>query len=86
MGLHGVVCLVPSARGLRLAVRWSPPWSPVLACLWVAGLGVARGDGLLMLPTALVILGVITYVYRSYALTAAAQMRWHWVSGADRDD
>lgn len=80
MGLHGTVQLVQTPRGLRLAVRWSPPWSPVLACVWVAGLGVARGDGLVLLPTALVILGVIAYVYRQYALTGAAQMRWQWVS------
>ena len=86
MGLHGVVHLVPSPQGLDLDIRWSPPWSPVLACAWLAGLGITRGEGLIMVSVALVIVAVMAVVYRRFAFGAAAQMRWIWVSSLDPED
>jgi hypothetical protein len=82
MLLHGAVRLRDTEAGVRLDVRWSPPWSPLLALTWLGGLGVARGDGMLMVPVALVLLVVIAVLYRRFAVRAADELRWAWVSGS----
>jgi hypothetical protein len=85
MGLHGAVRLWNGPRGVHMVVRWSPPWSPLLAAAWFAGLGIVRHEAVVTLPLAcLLILGIL-YVYRTFALKAAAELRWAWVSGRDDD-
>lgn len=84
MGLHGSVRFLRTTRGdWQPEVRWAPPWSPVLAALWLAGLGAVRGEAWLTVPIALAMVAGVFFLYRSSALRAAAELRWHWVSGRD---
>lgn len=81
MGLHGVVGLVRTPRGIQLPVRWSPPFTPFLALVWFAGLGVFRGQGLITVPIAVLIMAAAILLYRQSALRAAKELRWAFVSG-----
>lgn len=83
MGLHGVVGLVRGPRGIHLPVRWAPPWTPFLALLWFAGLGVLRGQGLITVPIALLIMAALVLLYRQAALRAARELRWSFIRGED---
>lgn len=83
MGLRGVLGLVRSARGIHLPVRWSPPFTPFLALLWFAALGFARGQGLITIPIAGLIMAALIVVYRQAALRAARELRWAFVSGEE---
>ncbi len=86
MGLHGSVRFLRTRRGdWQPEVRWSPPWSPVLAALWLVGLGAARGEAWLTLPIALAMVAGVFVLYRRSALRAAAELRWRWVSGRDEE-
>lgn len=79
-GLHGAIRMSKSPQGVRLAVRWSPPWSPLLAAGWLAGLGLVRGEGLFTVPIAAMIVLAVLFVYRQAAVRAARELRWAWVS------
>lgn len=81
LGLHGVVLLTPTTRGVALEVRWAPPWTVAAALLWFAGLGVARGQGLVTVPVALGLLGIGFVLYRDAAARAARELRWAFVRG-----
>ncbi|MFT7519859.1 MAG: hypothetical protein ACI9MC_002003 [Kiritimatiellia bacterium] len=81
MGLHGVVQADGPAGDVRLNVRWAPPWTPLLAMVWFAGLGVARGQGHLTLPVAALLCAGILVGYRLVAVRAAAELRWAFVRG-----
>jgi hypothetical protein len=87
MCLRGAVRLVRTRGAIRLAVTWSPPWSPLLAAAWLAAMGFRQDQGLLMVSVAgLMVLGILA-IYRSAALRAAAELRWAWVQGdGDTED
>jgi hypothetical protein len=80
-GLHGAVRFVPERDRVRLEVVWAPPWSPVVAALWLGILGAARGEGLLMVPLAVVMIVGLVAIFRGGARRAAAELRWAWVRG-----
>jgi hypothetical protein len=82
MGLHGCTELVGTVGSFRLNVRWAPPWTPLLALAWFAGIGLARGEGYLTVPVGVFLIGLIIWMYRSAALRAAAEIRWAIVSGS----
>ena len=80
-GLHGIVWLVPGAGGVGLDVRWAPPWSPLFAALWLALLGVARGEGQLTVPIAAMITGALAFIYWDRARRVAAELRFAFTTG-----
>ena len=81
-GLHGAIRLYRAAGGsVGLAVRWSPPWTLLLAAAWLVILGIARREPQITVPIAVVwVLGVLI-IYRQAALRAAAELRWAFVQG-----
>lgn len=81
-GLHGGVHLRPSSRGIVLEVRWSPPWTPLIAVGLLPAIGAARGMPLLATTVAVVVGVSLLLVYRAAAIQAAAELRWAWT----RDD
>lgn len=84
MGLHGAVTPVRGPGGrVALPVRWAPPWTPFLALLWFGALGVARGQGLLTAPVAVILIVVLALVYRRAAATAAGELRWAFVQAGE---
>lgn len=82
-GMHGVVFLTPSRKGVELDVRWAPPWTPLLAAVWLAGLGIAREEVQLTLPIAASVVLGIFILYGSRARQVAAELRWAFVRGDD---
>lgn len=79
-GLHGLVDLVADHQGrVQLMPRWSPPWTPIVAMMWFAGLGLSRGEGLLTVPLATLLVAAMLALYRQAALRAVAELRWAWV-------
>ena len=83
IGLHGAVILHRGPRGIELEVRWAPPWTLVLATIWLVALGIARGEAGLTVPVALVMIVGIVVVYGDRARRAAMELRWAFVSGAE---
>jgi hypothetical protein len=81
MGLHGVVVLAQGRQGVELEVRWAPPWTPLFAALWLAGLGAARGEGSTTIPIACCIAVGLFVVYFERARRIAAELRWSFVRG-----
>lgn len=82
-GLHGVVRFLPRRDGqIELDVTWSPPWMPFVAMAWLAGIGLARGDGMLSVPLAVLLSGVLYSLYYQTARRAARELRWAW-TGSD---
>ncbi len=80
MGLHGAIRLWRGPRGVHLLVRWSPPWSPLLAAAWLGGLGIVRREWWSVPVAAALVFGVL-YMYRIYAVRAAAELRYAFASG-----
>ena len=78
-GLRGVVRLRRSTRGVELDVRWSPPWTPLVAMGWLAALGVMRGQTQVTGPIAALLVLAMLLVYHQGALRAAAELRWAFV-------
>ena len=85
MGLHGLVNFEPTSRGVRLLVRWAPPWTPILAGMWFGVLGLWRGEGLLTVPVGALFVALILHGYRLAALKAAAELRWAFIGGEGED-
>lgn len=85
-GLHGVVRCVRGRHGVSLLVRWSPPWSPLLAAVGLAGFGVARGLPQVTIPVGLAMVGGLFFVYHQGAVRAAAELRWSFVQGGGADE
>lgn len=81
MGLHGRVLLIGPPGRVAVDVRWSPPLSPILAAVWLAGLGLFRGEGWLTVPVGSLMAGGLVLVYWSSAVTAARELRWAFVKG-----
>lgn len=82
-GLHGSVVLAQSRRGVELQFRWSPPWTALLGPVWLAALGVARGEAAVALPLGAVLLVGVLVGYGTSADRVAAELRWSFV---DRDE
>jgi hypothetical protein len=83
MGLHGEVALVRGPRGIHLPVRWAPSWTPLLALVWFAGLGLAQGSGHVTVPVGLGLAGLLLVLYRQAAVRAARELRWAFVDRRD---
>ena len=79
-GLRGVVHFVPTTAGWALAVRWAPPWSPILAALWLAVLGIARDEAQLTVPIALMMVAAILFVYGQRAQAVAQELRFSFLN------
>lgn len=84
-GMHGVVVLTRSRRGVELEVRWAPPWTPLVAAVWLACLGIVREEAALTVPIAACIVGAVLFVYGERARRVAAELRWAFVRGGDDD-
>jgi hypothetical protein len=82
-GLHGVVLLAQGRHGVELDVRWAPPWTPLLAAIWLAVLGTARGEGQFTIPIAVAIVLAIGLLYAERARGIAAELRWAFVRGSE---
>lgn len=76
MGLHGHVAFVRTTRNVQLDVTWAPPWTPLIAAVWLAGLGAARGEAALTAPISMVIVVGVLVLYRQSAVQAAAELRY----------
>ena len=83
--LHGVVDLVPSRKGCQLKLRWAPPWTPLLAAIWLMGLGVARGEAQVTVPIGCAMVFGIVVLYLRGARQAATELRYALDRGADRE-
>lgn len=81
MGLRGIVMMAQSSRGIALEVWWAPPLSALVAPLWLALLGLMRGEGAITVPLAAAILAGILWLYRERAKVAAAELRWAFLQG-----
>jgi hypothetical protein len=79
LGLHGVVVLRESRRGVELELRWAPPLTLLLGPTWLALLGVVRGEGPLMGTVALVFVLLGGAWYLRAARRAAAELRWSFL-------
>lgn len=82
-GFHGVVVLTPTRKGVELDVRWAPPWTPLFAAIWLAGLGIARDEASLTVPIAVMLVLGVFVLYGSRARPIAAELRWAFVRGED---
>jgi len=71
-GLHGVWKIVPTENGEEVRACWAPPWTPVLAALWLVGLGAMRGDAVMTLTIAAGLIGTLGAVYGHMARRAIA--------------
>lgn len=78
-GLHGVVDLTPTDGSVGLTARWAPPITPLVAALWLAGIGIARGEWF-TIPVALLLVLSISVLYRQAARTVVAELRAAWVA------
>lgn len=85
-GLHGVVRCFRTRRGIGLAFRWSPPWSPLLAAAALAVFGTLRGLAHVTIPVALAMILGLVFVYHQGALRAAAELRWSFVSSGSEPE
>jgi hypothetical protein len=85
-GLHGVVVLLRTRHGVELDVRWAPPWTPILAAAWLAGLGILRGEAQLTVPIASCMVLGLFVVYGARARRVAAELRWSFVRGEPPED
>jgi len=81
-GLRGAVKLYRARGGsVGLAVRWSPPWTLLLAAGWLVVLGIVRQEPQITVPIAIVWVMGVLLIYRQAALRAAAELRWAFVKG-----
>jgi hypothetical protein len=80
--LHGVVTLQPEGRRCALTVHWAPPWTPLVAALWLMVLGVVRGEAQVTVPIgALMVFGIVV-LYLQGARQAATELRYALGGGA----
>ncbi len=87
VGLHGVVRCFRARRGVGLAVRWAPPWSPLVCAAALALYGTARGFPQVALPIAAAMIFGLLFTYRHAAVRAAAELRWSFIrDGGAGDD
>lgn len=84
-GLHGAIRLHERAGRVDLAARWSPPWTYLLAAVWLVVLGAARGELVLTLPIATLLVVGIFVAYRHFALRAVKELRWAFLNPTDDD-
>lgn len=79
-GLHGAIRLYDSGGRTGLAVRWSPPWSYLLAAVWLVVLGLMRGEIELTLPIATMLVIGIFVAYQRFAARAVQELRATFVT------
>jgi hypothetical protein len=79
-GLHGAIRLGMGRGGVELELTWAPPWTPVFAALWLAAIGVARGEALLTCSLAVAIAAGVLFAYAQAARRAAVELRWAFLS------
>lgn len=84
--LHGTVELVRLGRGCALKVAWAPPWTPLLASLWLMVLGVMRHEAQVTSPIACAMIFGIVALYLRGARQAAAELRYAFDHGDDGAD
>lgn len=84
-GLHGVVILARGLSGVELEVRWAPPWTPILAAVWLFALGVTRGEAALTGSIAIAMVVGILVLYGERARRAAVELRWAFLSGGEQE-
>jgi hypothetical protein len=79
-GLHGAIRLYGAGSAhIGLAVRWSPPWTLLIAAGWLVVVGIIRDEPQVTVPIAVVwVIGVMV-IYRQGAMRAAAELRWAFV-------
>jgi len=82
--LHGMVDLVPARQGVALHVTWAPPWTPVVAALWLIVLGIVRGEAQLTVPIGTMMVAGMGILYLKGARSAARELRW--ALARDEDD
>jgi hypothetical protein len=83
MGLHGSVRFEGSGPRKRVDVRWAPPLAPLGAAAWVALVGWSRGEPIII-PFVIVIVSLVFWAFRSFALKAAHELRWAWVGAPEQ--
>jgi len=77
-GLHGAVDFEPTSAGVQLRVRWAPPLTPLLAGLWLAAVGLARGDGAFAVSVGAGLCAVFTWAHWRQAHRVADELRAEW--------
>jgi hypothetical protein len=82
-GLHGIVWFGKVGRSVALAVRWSPPWTPILAMAWLAFVGAVDGQGWLTGPLAAVLVFALVAAHHRHAERAGALLRYGWAKEQD---
>ena len=85
-GLHGVVLCVRRGDNVRLHMRWSPPWSPLLAAAGLLILGVVRGLSHVTAPVSVVMVLGLVVLYHQGALRAAGELRFGLSGALPYDD
>ncbi|MCB9685221.1 MAG: hypothetical protein H6738_06630 [Alphaproteobacteria bacterium] len=80
MGLHGCVILAQARGGVELQVRWAPPWTLLLAPVWLASIGTLRGDGPIAIGLGALVAIAVLAVYGSAAARVAGELRWSFLS------
>lgn len=84
-GLHGLVRMRPEPPGrVHLEVWWAPAWTPLLAAVWLVGVGASRGEGAVVGPLGALWVGVVLYVGWTRALAAAAELRFGLARALDQ--
>lgn len=78
-GVHGVVSLRADRAGrVHLDVTWAPWWTPLVGCGWLSVLGASRGDAWFAVPIAMMLTGVLLFVYHHAALGVVRALRFAW--------
>ena len=85
-GLHGVVWCVRRGERVHLHMRWSPPWSPLLAAAGLLILGVARGLSHVTAPVSVAMVLGLMVLYHQGALRAAGELRFGLSGALPSDD
>jgi hypothetical protein len=74
--LHGLAIERDMGAMISLDVRWSPPFTPLLAAVWLMLLGLVRGEGQITVPIGACMLVAITLLYQRGAQQAAEALRF----------
>ncbi len=82
-GLHGVVRCLPQRGKVRLVIRWSPPWSPLLGSAGLLILGVYRELSHVTAPVSVLMTLGLMVLYHQGALRAAGELRYGLAGGVD---
>ena len=84
MLLHGLVRLAPVAGGMAMVVRFCPPFSLMLAPIWLVGMGIYLGEPQLTIPIALLMISGVSVLYWQFARRAAVELRWSFIQHLEK--